>query len=1004
MTPAPVVMPPDSARLASELAAAPSVADACAVLEEYAWRSLLAGVRVRAYCDEANRIVQAAPPKGLRLALVSTPVHLLFPYSLGAGAPFTSFTPSVLVPAAFAHLSRKQLIDALVRLSRDGGYPASVEARTLELVLEYVGRRWRLSAAGEDIVDGITKKLAEVEFEVTLRGEPTSARATIVATLQPARFNLGFVSSAHLIARLNSTIALAAESSAAQAPNVPQMIKGWAVRRLATGAETQAVAAKLLSIRDRTLDPVYRDDILNALVTLGLESEGTGGSGVAPPLATLTPSPRNRTTSRVSLKPPPKRKTLAVLQWFPQRYGSNASAAPPVVPDWERRPSLPTLFEPAETSPTWGASDLPYLDSSTLTTSTSLPALSRTAQVTGELQTTLLRQLLGLRYSLGGNTDGWFFGSGRQLAIELLDNARGAPGVVSSLRALLSLQAGVEEFDETPPPVPSKDTPVRPATTSPTATPPSPFHQRDVSFDLDEYLEAIVRPDDSPLDRYPRESFSEVSHGSHSRQYGAPPDSHVQALSPDAGPSTVTTPPGFSFTPMPATVTPTPSSDHHRGSSLASVDSVYSNDTVTSRPLSVMSDFTICEATRVTVRAIEVRFPPRGNPLTSPGADNVEEVIQDSASEPDDTPELEAPLPHSKSMPNLDPYTALPERLSRRRRPRMPAGGLLPAFSYSPEEPAPSISRRPSTQFPCPITPPLSPVNSYDGELADTSPLALMEPLFPRKQVSNADLRSRRLKFRQWVIVDGTPTRTALSGPGSKPEVIKDQTALGAVLKLFGYGARFVNSSVLDPVEVEQALVAAIDLEALRILDRGEVFDAEARARVAWLLEQVAGELIQPDLISAVQRALEYLAAYEVGTSPRNLRHATSFSTTHADAGLEIIIPPREYPEVTVSAPNTPPSLASARPRGGFFDDLEPPSSCSSDTTLETPLGTVDFSLPTPRRRTRVQSASPSMPETPVPATRYRGGRQLDVLPSPMTPSPGTPRTPLTSAIIVHAL
>ncbi|WOO81523.1 uncharacterized protein LOC62_03G005045 [Vanrija pseudolonga] len=1017
MTPTPAVAAPDGAELAAELAAAPSLAECCAVLEEFAWRSLLAGVRVRDYCDEANRIVQAAPPKGLRLALASTPVRLLFPYALAAGAPLTSFTPSVLVPAAFAHISRKQLIDALVRLSRDGGYPATVEARTLELLLEYIGRRWRSAVAGEDIVDGITKKLAEVEFEVgsssraarhsswltppqvTLRGEPTSARATIVPTLQLVRFNLGFVSSAHLIARLNSA-ASGIPDSAAQPLKVPQMVKAWAVRRLAMGADTQSVATELLTVRERVLDPIHRDDILNALVALGLESEGAEMSAAqpSPPQPPLAPlGPRTRTTSRVSLKPP-KRKTLAVFQWLPHRHGSNASVTPPVAPDWERRPSLPTLFEPADTTPSWGHSDLPYLtaSSSTLARSTTPPSRSRTAHETIELHMTLLRRLLGFRYRLGANTDGWYFGSGRKLAIELLESVEGSPDMVDSLRSLLSLSTEVQEDadNDVPPAVPAKDVPSPKAAAT---SPPPAVHQRDVSFDLDEYLEAIRRPDDSPANEL-RGPFS----WSRSEIHEYLPDSPSPPSVPVAGPSTHRSSPSFMTTPTRSDVTPTRSSNHHREESL---DSVYSNTTAVSRPLSVMSDFTILEATRVTVRAVEVRFPLDGKPLVLSRGDEIEEVIPDNVSEPDDAPaEWEAPLPHSKSMSHLDQYTALPERLNRRRRPRAPVGGLLPAFNYSPEEPVPSLSKRPSTQFPCPITPPLSPVNTHEEELSDRTPMSLMEPLFPRKQVSSADLRSRRLKFRQCVIVDGTPTRTAFSGPASHPEVIQDQTALGAVLKLFGYGARFVMSSALDPVEVEQALVAAIDLEALRILDRGELFDAEARARVAWLLEQVACELTQPDLISAVQRALEYLAMYEVGTSsPRTLRSAPSFSATHASAGLEITTPPRDRtrdsgPEITIST---------APPRGGFFDDLEPPSSCSSDTntTLETPLVTVDFSTPTPRRRVRVQSASPSVPETPVPATRYHGGRQLDILPtSPMTPSPGTPCTPLTSAILVHAL
>lgn len=64
------------------------------------------------------------------------------------------------------NLSRKQLVEVLSRVSKEKVDLDSegLREQVLEVCLEYVGRRWR--GEGEEVVDGIARKLTEIEFEV----------------------------------------------------------------------------------------------------------------------------------------------------------------------------------------------------------------------------------------------------------------------------------------------------------------------------------------------------------------------------------------------------------------------------------------------------------------------------------------------------------------------------------------------------------------------------------------------------------------------------------------------------------------------------------------------------------------------------------------------------------------------------------------------------------------------------------------------------------------------
>jgi hypothetical protein len=99
----------------------------------------------------------------LRNALSTTAIAALF--------PLVELNLPQLVPAStLLNLSRKQLVDILSKISRERsiaeGSCAGLREQVLEVVLEYIGRRWRRAEETEDVVDLVARKLTEIEFEV----------------------------------------------------------------------------------------------------------------------------------------------------------------------------------------------------------------------------------------------------------------------------------------------------------------------------------------------------------------------------------------------------------------------------------------------------------------------------------------------------------------------------------------------------------------------------------------------------------------------------------------------------------------------------------------------------------------------------------------------------------------------------------------------------------------------------------------------------------------------
>jgi len=70
----------------------------------------------------------------------------------------------IVSPSHLPSITRKQLIDALAKFSTSAPQSLYTEGLIFEVIVEYIGRRWR---SGEsDIVENISRKLTEVEFEV----------------------------------------------------------------------------------------------------------------------------------------------------------------------------------------------------------------------------------------------------------------------------------------------------------------------------------------------------------------------------------------------------------------------------------------------------------------------------------------------------------------------------------------------------------------------------------------------------------------------------------------------------------------------------------------------------------------------------------------------------------------------------------------------------------------------------------------------------------------------
>ncbi len=644
------------------------------------------------------------------------------------------------------------------------------------------------------------------------------ASAAVVSALNELRFQLGLVNVTHLGARLG------AQGTSRSTGEATQLLCAWAVRRLSSGLDPQSVADSLVAMRER-LPGSAGDALPDVLAFFCLDGRPTHTHTTV----TEDVPARPRTLSRLSIRTT-KRRTLPIPQWLSSRPSPNAKL-PPL--ELERRPSLPTLLLPA-TPPRSDGEPGPRLSTPTSDTSspcstpgaietpsfstTSLPSYptrqpSPLYQSTPDLNSLglsdcpndriiLVDHLLTLRYRLGADADGWFLGIGRDKAADLLIGVEAAGDtnvkeVVAQLRYAFGLPLVIIPISRTPSP----------------AEAAMPFHQRDESFDLEQYLDDII-----PLGEDGKSTP------------GVSPSKSSLCESPTVDLYSQTTPPASPLSKPSSTASPIVDLYTARASisTISSVVTTDSSATLTSLSDSIsVSAFSIHEARRelpMSAKATAYRVPDRA----------IVDAV-DEAGFPSLLPPLSYPR-NAKSMPNVnDTYTRMPDR---RRRPRSTKDfRLLPPFdleAHTAQFVPSSASESSHSQLGCSSTL----VKGYTFP-PRKSPAASAFPdkLSPRRPSLDDGDRSRRQKFRQCVIVDG-----ARVSPHASPQTApQDATALGAILALFHPGA----DSGTDAVE--RALLQAVKNEEQRLAAMGEVFDAEARARLAWLLEQVGQEVSSPN-------------------------------------------------------------------------------------------------------------------------------------------------------------
>jgi hypothetical protein len=491
--------------------------------------------------------------------LTSPTVSVFFPFLVLPSNPYfarcTIASPPSLLPAdVLPHITRKQLIDALVTLSKARTLIMQhqhIEKSVIELCLEYIGRRWRETGgrAGErNLVDLVAKKLIEVEFEVSNRhtfswksfsmaltsqlqcqGDPSTVRSTILPVIRRVRFLTGIVPSLQLVSRLNS-------SSEPDSPDhIPadrrQLVIAWITRRLNAGGDPQRLAEEVVSLCYRVRHDPTRQMVTRLLVEIGLErSNAQVNTGeynefgiLSPPPPVLTPSlSKRKPFSFLSPKAAARRTLPGPTKWFGhKRSDSSSSRLVPPGFDPDRRPSLPTISVPhlpgtafAPLSPRMNIGSTVSLSTSDHTiipqsprspgsVSTAPTRLTPLVAATepDEIRTALLDHLLEMRYHLSGQEEtGWFLGDGKHVAVDIIDalenkvkadhDSLEVGSIFSEVRATFNLRQPSEQGLSS---LLDRGKPRR-GSDDPrvySRNLASPFSDGGVSFDLDQYIRDI---------------------------------------------------------------------------------------------------------------------------------------------------------------------------------------------------------------------------------------------------------------------------------------------------------------------------------------------------------------------------------------------------------------------------------------------------------------------------------------------------------------------------------
>ncbi|KAL7424450.1 hypothetical protein Q5752_000133 [Cryptotrichosporon argae] len=1083
-----------------------SVEEASAALEEFAWTCLIGGVRVREYCRIVSEIVQVASLKGiLGLALIHPTTRLVLPFTtLPTNAyVFSAPLPSPLLPPAPLAITRKHLIDALARLSRetgvaDGSAPKA-EERVVEVCLEYAGKRWRC-AGDDDIVEGIGRKLAEVEFEVQLQGDPLTVRTVIAPTIQRLRFILGLCSASQLVTRLNNMVAWT------RAPYDPaQIAQAWIERRLNAGVDPARAGHDLFVAAGRCHAQDHRADILGVLAEFGVLDRR--GPADAPPPDLMPASPRKRTMPKLGGSITRKTMSAGPRRWFTHRASSSVSSRLQVLGfPGDRRPSLPSIStptlsmppsesvplmrqsaaylplsgprSPVESTSTHGSGpgSNPRASSSTAGLDSSAPPQLMSSLMTftepEDVRLILLDYLLGMRFRIATVPDStWHLGTGRACAASVLDSVEdklvGRKDVMGIKTVLDDLRTKFRIAVYIPSPTIERKSSQRTQRTKVSRTShrwvrsPSRGTEAgtDEPFDLEAYLDECGHMDELP-------AIVEAQ-------------AHEHQVDPPASVSSIYSSRVNSVDPTHASSDRQhPLSETKRYSTgAASLLSMSSRTNGAYRRSSMMSSYTIREATRaypLSLRAKHFRF-------STSSTVSLEDLDSESDGQPERSP-YDSRLAKSTNDLLHDTYTWAPGTL-RRSRQRINGfasplsadynGLRLPAATasspYIPMVPSPiNLTPPPSpggdvaaVQLPIvdrPDTPPSDvsdvssspdfvPVVLPDSRHTPTPPHGTGTPFRFRLTPDSGSptssqpgltprpSRSQRNLHRQIAIVNGeqwSPT----SSPAASPHIVIDhgmpdseytvpsprpaQTSLRLILQLFAdVDGELRLRQDLDQEELDRILLSVVRNERERLEGRGQVWDAEARRRVAWLVEEVGQEIGDTLHTSVVERILRRLS------NPSKHRHVPPplRLTHHASHASFLSTPPSVSSRLAYSShgscepvfespPATPRTFATSRMSAQSYSSFvlapdSPPVSSRTfgtnslqqqrmDDLQEPKLGWLHEvnesgtlpETPTILRRFASQDATLRQPRAPTPV------RSLPYVTPPHQLAPGTPPRP----------
>ena len=596
---------------------------------------------------------------------------------------------------------------------------------------------------------------------------------------------------------------------------------------------------EILSAQSRMRHDTHKEAITSVLAAFGLsrrtntenessryiDHEFSPPSSVTSSSSTttlVTTPPRSRATSYP--KTYSRRTFPAAAHWWSHQR-ANSSTSKLYMPSFndQRRPSLPVISSPTLITSTYSGPSIPQMTMAMNTQNPSIASRLRQSAITTRLRlsshdsltafltfsdadtmrSALLHHLLATRYRLrGGGSDDWFLGAGKLLAGELVSGFHDIRTVLhlSLMPSRVSLYSASSEAPEMSPERSPSISPLRSLSSG-------SIRQRDVSFDLEQYI-------------------ADISHGA---SEDLDEDDTIRCARRES----------------------------------ASADSIFTMTTTgsveeTTRRASLLSSFTIREATRewhAESTARTLQFPRRASLRTF----DVEE--QDARFERLD------PLPsrgRQTDFPEAElldsPFSVTPPKASQRHFQEHTSARMrpLPASDFGAEDQSPGSPR----------TPPIRYRSDWDNKY-HTSAERKAESLESPKSPTFSDLstpracfsdeeRSRRRAFRNFAIFDGeqfspSPTRAVAKTPTTPlvpsrtsslkqlpPLPTPEHTPLKLVLSLFD-GDIFSSRprKGLTTKETERIFSTLVESEVERVESQGLAWDGQARGHVVWLIEQV---------------------------------------------------------------------------------------------------------------------------------------------------------------------